>query len=129
MIAYGWIIAGIIIYWHGSNNRIKQKHYQAWQTINFAQGKTGSGGRIQALQELNEDGVSLLELMPLPITDELLEILKRQGRSISGFVFVNQHGRHYTAKINVIWKEAYKKAGVNINLYNSTPQFREPKGK
>lgn len=35
------------------------KHYQAWQTITLAHNKPGSGGRIQALQELNREGVSL----------------------------------------------------------------------
>jgi uncharacterized protein YjbI with pentapeptide repeats len=39
---------------------LKQKHYQAWQVINTAQGKGGNGGRIDALQELNEDHVSLV---------------------------------------------------------------------
>ncbi len=56
----------------------------------------------------------------LPIIDEIEEILKRQGRSISGFVFVNQYGRHYTAKINTIWNKACRKIGVNITLYNGT---------
>ncbi len=37
----------------------KAKHYQAWQVINAAQGQTGSGGRIDALQDLNKDDVSL----------------------------------------------------------------------
>ena len=37
----------------------KAKHYQAWQVINLAQGKGGSGGRIDALQDLNRDSVSL----------------------------------------------------------------------
>ena len=41
-------------------NRIKQKHYQAWQVINSAQGKGGSGGRVDALEELHADGVPLL---------------------------------------------------------------------
>lgn len=35
-------------------------HYQAWQVINTAQGKGGSGGRIDALQELNADRVPLV---------------------------------------------------------------------
>jgi len=30
----------------------RQSHYQAWQTINSAAGLPGSGGRIQALEEL-----------------------------------------------------------------------------
>jgi len=32
---------------------LKQKHYQAWQVINSAQAKGGSGGRIDALEELH----------------------------------------------------------------------------
>jgi len=49
----------VIFYFADSGNRVKQKHYQAWQVINTAQGKGGSGGRIEALQELNADHVSL----------------------------------------------------------------------
>ncbi|MFZ2148771.1 MAG: pentapeptide repeat-containing protein, partial [Sedimentisphaerales bacterium] len=40
-------------------NQRKSKHYQAWQVINAAQGKTSSGGRIDALQDLHRDGISL----------------------------------------------------------------------
>lgn len=39
--------------------RVKQSHYQAWQMINSATGQKTSGGRIEALQDLNKDGVSL----------------------------------------------------------------------
>ena len=53
------ILTAVIFYFAESEQRLKQKHYQAWQTINLAQGKPGSGGRIDALQDLNEDGVSL----------------------------------------------------------------------
>jgi len=53
------ILFGVISYWSEAGDRRKQKHYQAWQVINTAQGKGGSGGRIEALQELNADGVSL----------------------------------------------------------------------
>jgi hypothetical protein len=42
-----------------AENQRKAKHYQAWQVINAAQGKRGSGGRIDALQELVEDRVRL----------------------------------------------------------------------
>src|SRR6516165_8744824 len=47
-------------YFAEGNDRIKQKHYQAWQVINSAQGKGGSGGRIDALEELHADGVPLV---------------------------------------------------------------------
>jgi hypothetical protein len=49
-----------IFYFAGAPDRIKQKHYQAWQVINTAAGKGGSGGRIDALQELNDDRVPLI---------------------------------------------------------------------
>jgi len=37
----------------------KSANYEAWQVINSAQGKGGSGGRIDALYELASNGVSL----------------------------------------------------------------------
>jgi len=54
------VLVAVVFYFADSDNRIKQKHYQAWQVINTAQGKGGSGGRIEALQELNADHVSLI---------------------------------------------------------------------
>ena len=54
------VLAGVIFYFSESGDRIKQRHYQAWQVINTAQGKGGSGGRIEALQELNEDRIPLV---------------------------------------------------------------------
>jgi len=54
------ILVAVFFYFHDSGNRIKQRHYQAWQVINTAQGKGGSGGRVEALQELNHDGVPLV---------------------------------------------------------------------
>lgn len=37
----------------------KSRHYVAWQTINSALGKPGNGGRNDALQDLNQDGVPM----------------------------------------------------------------------
>src|ERR1700674_4055957 len=54
------VLIAIIFYFSEAGDRKKQKHYQAWQVINTAQGKGGSGGRIEALQELNHDRVSLV---------------------------------------------------------------------
>jgi hypothetical protein len=54
------VLVAVIFYYSESGDRIKQRHYQAWQVINTAQGKGGSGGRIEALQELNADGVPLV---------------------------------------------------------------------
>src|SRR3974377_36883 len=53
--SFGVLIA-VVFYFAESGDRLKQKHYQAWQVINTAQGKGGNGGRIDALQELNAHG-------------------------------------------------------------------------
>src|ERR1700686_1579023 len=54
------VLVAVLFYFSESGDRLKQKHYQAWQVINTAQGKGGSGGRIEALQELNSDGIPLV---------------------------------------------------------------------
>jgi uncharacterized protein YjbI with pentapeptide repeats len=54
------ILVVVVLYFTEKPDRIKQKHYQAWQVINTAQGKGGSGGRIEALEELNHDRVPLV---------------------------------------------------------------------
>jgi hypothetical protein len=56
------VLIAVIFYFAESGDRRKQKHYQAWQVINTAQGKGGGGGRIEALQELNDDHQPLVGL-------------------------------------------------------------------
>ena len=52
-------MVAVFFYFIESVSRQKAKHYQAWQVINLAQGKTGSGGRKDALEDLHRDGISL----------------------------------------------------------------------
>jgi len=54
------VLVAVIFYFSEAGDRLKQKHYQAWQVINSAEGKGGNGGRIEAVEELNADGVSLV---------------------------------------------------------------------
>jgi Pentapeptide repeats (8 copies) len=54
------VLVAVIFYFAESGDRVKQRHYQAWQVVDFAEGKGGNGGRIEALEELNRDGVSLV---------------------------------------------------------------------
>jgi hypothetical protein len=54
------VLIAVIFYFSESGDRVKQRHYQAWQVVNTSQGKGGSGGRIEALQELNADHVPLV---------------------------------------------------------------------
>lgn len=48
------ILVAVISYIWGIEGRQKERHYQAWQVINAAQGKPGSGGRIDALKDLKK---------------------------------------------------------------------------
>src|ERR1700678_929950 len=48
------ILIAVIFYFMEAPDREEARHYQAWQVINTAQGKGGSGGRIDALRELNQ---------------------------------------------------------------------------
>ena len=54
------VLVAVVFYFSEAGDRLKQKHYQAWQVINTAQHMSGSGGRIEALSELNADGVPLV---------------------------------------------------------------------
>jgi len=53
------VLVAVILFFLETDERRKAKHYQAWQVLNSAEGKGGSGGRIDALQDLAKDGVSL----------------------------------------------------------------------
>src|SRR5258708_16018932 len=54
------VMFAVLVYFNEAPDRKKQKHYQAWQVINTAQGKGGSGGRVEAMQELNADKIPLV---------------------------------------------------------------------
>jgi hypothetical protein len=53
------VLIAVVFYFVEAPEQRKQAHYEAWQLINSAQGQTGSGGRIEALQDLNNDHISL----------------------------------------------------------------------
>jgi hypothetical protein len=74
------ILIAVISYFAESGDRSKQKHYQAWQVINTAQGKGGSGGRIDALEELNKDGVALVGV---DVSDAFLQGLDLGGADLA----------------------------------------------
>jgi hypothetical protein len=54
------VLIAVILYFSEAPDRLKQSHYQAWQVIDAAQDKGGSGGRIEALEDLNHDRVPLV---------------------------------------------------------------------
>lgn len=55
------IVAAVVFFFKEAPSRKAQKHYEAWQVIDHAAAAkvSTSYARIQALQDLNEDGVSL----------------------------------------------------------------------
>jgi len=73
------VLIGVIFYFSESGDRVKQRHYQAWQVINTAQGKGGSGGRIEALQELNADKVPLVGV---DVSSAFLQGLNLKGANL-----------------------------------------------
>ena len=73
------VLFAVVSYFSESKDRIKQKHYQAWQVINSAQGKGGSGGRIDALEELHADGVPLVGV---DVSDAFLQDINRSRANL-----------------------------------------------
>ena len=69
------ILVAVVFYFVDAPQRTKLKHYQAWQVINTAQGKGGSGGRTDALHELNQDHVPLVGV---DLSDAFLQNLDLQ---------------------------------------------------
>jgi BTB/POZ domain-containing protein KCTD9 len=55
------IVAAVVLYFKEAPDRKAQKHYEAWQVIDSAAAANvpTSYARFKALQDLNEDGVSL----------------------------------------------------------------------
>jgi hypothetical protein len=90
------IFFAVISYFAESGDRLKQKHYQAWQVINTAQGKGGSGGRIEALEELNRDRVPLVGV---DVSDAFLMGLELNGADLvrSNFGSADVRGGSFVA--------------------------------
>ena len=63
-----------------ADNRTKERHYRAWELINSARGSTGDGGRKDALQDLNRDGVSLAAA---PLEKAYLPGVSLEGANLS----------------------------------------------
>ena len=90
------VLIAVIWYFSESGDRIKQRHYQAWQVINTAQGKGGSGGRIEALQELNSDHVPLVGV---DVSSAFLQGLDLSGANLmrSDFSSADLRNSNFTA--------------------------------
>jgi uncharacterized protein YjbI with pentapeptide repeats len=61
IITVASVAVAVFLWWREADERKKQNHYRAWELINSARGSTGDGGRRDALQDLNEDGVNMAD--------------------------------------------------------------------
>ena len=75
------IVIAVIQWFLESGERLKERHYRAWEIVNSARGSTGDGGRRDALQDLNNDGVYLAVA---PLTDAYLINIQLQGAMLAG---------------------------------------------
>jgi Pentapeptide repeats (8 copies) len=88
------ILFAAIFYFAGASDRLKQKHYQAWQVINTAEGKGGNGGRIDALQELNDDRIALIGVNAADAYLEGVRLEKVEARR-ANFSGADLRGAHF----------------------------------
>jgi hypothetical protein len=125
------IFFAVISYFAESGDRIKQKHYQAWQVINTAQGKGGAGGRIDALQELNQDGVAL---EGVDVSDAFLRGIDLQGGDLgrSNFSSADIRGGSFKAArmefANLASANVREGNFQNADLRNATLQDADLQG-
>lgn len=56
------LIVAIVLFLKETPDRKKQSHYQAWSIIDAAKGVKDSQARFMAIQDLNQDGISLRSL-------------------------------------------------------------------
>jgi hypothetical protein len=94
-------------------------NYQAWQVINSAQGKGGSGGRIEALADLLKNGVSLagirlddawLEDVQLPHANLFHASMQRANLTRANLAGANLEGADLTGAILI----AANLSGANL---------------
>src|ERR1700731_133351 len=115
--SFGVLIA-VIFYFGESSDRLKQKPYQAWQVINTAQGKGGNGGRIEALQDLNADGIPL---GGVDVSGAFLQGMHLQSARLSRSNFSAADLRDANL-VNVKWRDIRDLKSANIFGVKNAPE-------
>lgn len=85
------IVLAVFIYFAEAADRQKQSNYRAWQIINSASGQKSDGGRKEALEDLNENGVPLVgvNLQNADLPEVNLEGASFWGANLEGASFRN----------------------------------------
>lgn len=98
-------------YFQEAPKRQQQDHYQAWEIINSANGQKASGGRIEALEELNKDGVKLWKLVVDEADLSGIKLVKGQ--------LANTSFKNATLGCTVVEKKEKCSTMRNANLYKA----------
>ena len=100
------ILVAVIGFFAGMSERRAEKHYLAWQVVNSAQGKGGSGGRMDALEALGADRVPLTDI-DLSNADLLGIILREEALGGADLRGANLHHADlsgtYLARADLRW--------------------------
>lgn len=109
------VLVAVIFWFSESGARVQQRHDQAWQVINTAQGKGGSGGRIEALQALNSDRIPLVGV---DVSSAFLQGVRLRGAHLarSNFSAADVRNSDFTAA-DLTWANLHF-----ANFRNSTLQ-------
>ena len=80
------IVVAVFFYFAEAGDRQKAKHCRAWDHFSSARGSTGDGGRRPALEDLNQDQVSLAAapLSKAYLFDVQLPAAQLQAADLSG---------------------------------------------
>jgi hypothetical protein len=80
------VIVAVILFFSEAKERQQRKQYEAWQVIINMQNKSGNGGRITAIEDLNTDGVSLsgIEVQRAYLSQINLKKANLQAANFSG---------------------------------------------
>lgn len=111
------IFAAVILYFMETGDRKQRKHYESWQVVDAAHGIKVSQARIQALEYLNEDGVSLKKL-DLSWAELSNIVLKDTNLSVANLFNANLMG----ANLNGAYLVSTNLMGANLNstyLFNA----------
>jgi uncharacterized protein YjbI with pentapeptide repeats len=117
------LVAAVILFFKEAPSRKAQKHYEAWQVIdNAAAAKVSTSyARIQALQDLNEDGVSLLgislanaHLQRIDLHGSILMSADLSGVDLSGANLRGANLNHANLSRSILIDTDLRRANIGV---------------
>lgn len=123
----------------------KRANYEAWQIIRTNQGQTANGGRIEALQDLNNSGVNLsglnlekailisvnleeAELVAATFHDGVLFQANLENANLDGVDFRNVDMRRANLRNTRLWDADFEGANLEGVDFAGADLYQPPKG-